>query len=133
MSLTAPKVSTPFNEDILALAMRNTFFRQVLSTGPHAQVVVMSIPPAGEIGEEVHTDVDQILVFVAGEGAAILDGERSAVSPGRLVHVPAGTRHNFVNTGTVDLKLYTVYAPPEHAPGTIHRTKAEADAEEGHV
>lgn len=133
MSLVAPKVSTPFNEDILALAMRNTFFRQVLSTGPHAQVVVMSIPPAGEIGEEVHTDVDQILVFVAGEGAAILDGERSLVSPGRLVHVPAGTRHNFVNTGPIDLKLYTVYAPPEHAPGTIHRTKAEADAEEGHA
>ncbi len=133
MSLAAPKVSTPFNEDILALAKSNVFFRQVLSTGPHAQVVVMSIPPAGEIGEEVHTDVDQILVFVAGEGAAILDGERSAVSPGRLVHVPAGTRHNFVNTGTIDLKLYTVYAPPEHAPGTIHRTKAEADAEEGHV
>ena len=133
MPLASPRVTTPFNEDILALATENAYFRRVLSTGPHAQVVVMSIPPAGEIGEEVHTDVDQILVFVTGEGAAVLDGERSHVSPGRLVHVPAGTLHNVVNTGSVDLKLYTVYAPPEHAPGTVHRTKAEADAEEGHV
>ena len=120
----------PFNEDIVARAQQNTLFREVLSTGPHSQVVVMSIPPGGEIGEEVHPDVDQVLVFVAGEGAAILDGERSVVGPGRLVHVPAGTRHNFVNTGPTDLRLYTVYAPPEHAPGTIHRTKAEADAAE---
>ncbi len=133
MPLASPGVTTPFNEDILALATENAYFRRVLSTGPHAQVVVMSIPPAGEIGEEVHTDVDQILVFVTGEGAAVLDGERSHVSPGRLVHVPAGTLHNVVNTGSVDLKLYTVYAPPEHAPGTVHRTKTEADAEEGHV
>jgi mannose-6-phosphate isomerase-like protein (cupin superfamily) len=133
MPLASPKATSPFNEDILARAVENVFFRQVLSTGPHAQVVVMCIPPAGEIGEEVHTDVDQILVFVTGEGAAVLDGERSHVSPGHLVHVTAGTRHNIVNTGSVDLKLYTVYAPPEHAPGTIHRTKAEADAEEGHA
>ena len=102
----------------------------MLATGPHSQVVVMSIPPGGEIGEEVHTDVDQVLVFVSGEGAAILDGERSRVGPDRLVQVPAGTRHNFVNTGSADLRLYTVYAPPQHAPGTIHRTKAEADAAE---
>jgi len=60
----------------------------------------------------------------------VLEGQRSSVSPGRLVHVPAGMRHNFVNTGSLDLKLYTVYAPPQHAPGTIHRTKADADAEE---
>ena len=133
MPLASPRVATPFNEDILALATENVYFRRVLSTGPHAQVVVMSIPPAGEIGEEVHTGVDQILVFVTGEGAVVLDGERSHVSPGRLVHVPAGTLHNVVNTGSTDLKLYTVYAPPEHAAGTVHRTKAEADAEEGHV
>ncbi len=120
----------PFNKDIVALATKNTLFREVLSTGPHSQVVVMSIPPGGDIGDEVHPDVDQVLVFVAGEGAAILDGERSIVGPGRLVHVPAGNRHNFVNTGPTDMRLYTVYAPPEHAPGTIHRTKAEADAAE---
>ena len=121
-----------YNEDIVELAKRNTYFREVLATGPHSQVVVMSIPPGGEIGEEVHEDVDQVLVFVAGEGAAILGGERSVVGPGRLVQVPAGTRHNVVNTGPNDLRLYTVYAPPEHAPGTIHRTKAEADAAEAH-
>lgn len=120
----------PFNEDILARARRNSYFREVVSTGPHAQVVVMSLPPAGEIGEEVHTDVDQILVFVEGEGVAVLGGQRSPVSPGRLVHVEAGTRHNFVNEGSVDLRLYTVYTAPKHAPGTIHRTRAEADADE---
>ncbi len=119
-----------FNEDIVSQARRNRWFREVVATGPHAQVVVMNIPPGGEIGEEVHRDVDQVLVFVDGEGAAILDGERSAVGPNRLVLVPAGMRHNFINTGSSDLRLYTVYAPPEHAPGTVHRTKAEADADE---
>ena len=119
-----------FNEDIMERTRRNGLFREVLATGPHAQVVVMSIPPGGDIGEEVHADVDQVLVFVEGTGEAVLDGERSPVRPDRLVLVPAGTRHNFVNTGSTDLRLYTIYAPPEHAPGTIHRTKADADAAE---
>ena len=134
MNLAATqKTIRPFNGDILARAKRNAFFREVVSTGPHAQVVVMSIPPAGEIGEEVHNDVDQVLVFVEGEGIAVLEGERSPMSPGRLVHVSAGTPHNVVNEGSVDLKLYTIYTGPKHAPGTIHRTKAEADADEGHA
>ena len=90
----------------------------------------MSIPPRGEIGEEVHEHVDQVLAFVAGEGVAILEGQESAVGPDRLVHVPAGLRHNVVNRGSTDLRLYTIYAPPQHANGTIHRTKAEADADE---
>src|SRR5512141_3031459 len=107
--LAPQKVAVPFNEDILARARRNSFFREVVSTGPHAQVVVMSIPPMGEIGEEIHHDVDQVLVFVEGEGVAVLEGQRTALMPGRLVHVPAGTRHNFLNEGSVDLKLYTVY------------------------
>ena len=118
-----------FNVDIVKAAKTNTFFRQVLSTGEHAQVVVMSIPPGGDIGEEVHKAVDQVLAFVEGEGVAILDGEESPVGPDRLVHVPAGVRHNFVNRGSVDLRLFTVYAPPQHAPGTIHKTKAEAVAD----
>jgi mannose-6-phosphate isomerase-like protein (cupin superfamily) len=117
-----------FNENIVARAKANSYFREVLSTGPHSQVVVMSIPPGGEIGEEVHPDVDQVLVFVVGEGQAILNGEKSAVAVDRLVHVPSGMRHNFVNSGKTDLRLYTIYAPPEHKPGTIHKTKAEADA-----
>lgn len=119
-----------FNVDIVAAAKANGFFRSVVSTGPHAQVVVMSIPPGGEIGEEVHHDVDQVLVFVEGRGAAILAGEESPVGPDHLVHVPAGMLHNVVNRGSGDLRLYTVYAPPEHAPGTIHKTKAEAEADE---
>jgi mannose-6-phosphate isomerase-like protein (cupin superfamily) len=133
MTTAGQEVNVPFNADIIARAKRNSFFREVVSTGPHAQVVVMSIPPAGEIGEEVHHDVDQVLVFVEGEGVAVLEGRRSPAQPDRLVHVPAGMRHNFVNEGSVDLKLYTVYAPPQHAPGTIHRTKAEADADEEHA
>jgi len=119
-----------FNEDIVARTQRNQWFREVLATGRNAQVVVMRIPPGGEIGEEVHHGVDQVLVFVEGQGEAILDGEVSPVMPDRLVLVPAGTRHNFVNTGSADLCLYTIYAPPEHARGTIHKTKAEADAAE---
>ena len=119
-----------FNIDIVAAATENSFFRKVVSTGPNAQVVLMSIPPNGEIGEEVHEDVDQVLAFVAGEGVAVLEGEESPVGRDRLVHVPAGMRHNIVNRGSVDLRLYTIYAPPEHAPDTIHRTRAEADAAE---
>jgi mannose-6-phosphate isomerase-like protein (cupin superfamily) len=119
-----------FSEDIIERAMRNTHFREVLSTGPHSQVVVMCIAAGSEIGEETHDDVDQVLVFTAGDGEAILDGERSRITAGRLVHVPAGTRHNIVNVGTGDLRLYTIYAPPEHAPGTIHDTRADAVAAE---
>jgi len=119
-----------FNVDIVAEAKANTYFRRVISTGPNAQIVLMSIPPRGEIGEEVHEHVDQVLAFVAGEGVATLEGQDSAVGPDRLVHVPAGLRHNVVNRGSTDLRLYTIYAPPQHAQGTIHRTKAEADKDE---
>ena len=125
--------AAPFHADIVARAHDNALFREVLSTGPHAQVVIMAIPPDGEIGEETHQGVDQVLVFTEGSGRAELDGERSPITPGTLVHVPAGTRHNVVNEGRTDLKLYTVYAPPQHAPGTIHRTKADADADDEHA
>ena len=111
-------------------AMANTFFREVLATGPHSQVVVMSIPPGDDIGAEVHADVDQVLVIVSGQGEAVLGDERTAIGPGWLVQVPAGTWHDIVNTGADDLRLYTVYAPPQHAPGTIHETKADAEAAE---
>jgi len=119
-----------FNVDIISAARGNANFREVLATGPHTQVVVMSIPPGGEIGAETHDHVDQVLTFVDGGGVASLGDEESAVSAGRLVLVPAGVRHNVVNTGTIDLRLYTIYAPPQHAPGTVHRTKADADADE---
>jgi mannose-6-phosphate isomerase-like protein (cupin superfamily) len=116
--------------DVDAAVRSNDAFRRELLTGEHTQVVVMTIPAGGEIGEEVHDDVDQVLAIVAGEGVAILEGEESHIGPDRLVHVPAGLRHNIVNRGSEPLRLYTVYAPPEHAPGTIHKTKAEADAAE---
>jgi len=119
-----------FNKDIVSLAKQNEYFRQEVVTGTHSQVVLMSIPPGQEIGEEIHPDVDQVLIFVSGEGEAVLNDEHSTVTTNSLCFVPAGTKHNFINTGTTDLKLYTVYAPPEHAPGTVHKTKAEADAAE---
>jgi mannose-6-phosphate isomerase-like protein (cupin superfamily) len=116
--------------DIVGLSNANASFRREVVTGEHGQVVLMSIPPGGEIGEEVHADVDQVLIFVSGEGSAVIEDETTPVGPGRLVFVQAGTKHNFINPGTDDLKLYTVYAPPEHAPGTVHETKQEADAAE---
>ena len=119
-----------FSIDITRAAAGNSAFRKVLSTGPNAQVVIMSIRPGEEIGEEVHDHVDQIFSFVAGAGVVIIEGEEHPVREGILVHVPAGMRHNVVNRGPIDLRLSTVYAPPQHAPGTIHQTKAEADRAE---
>ena len=118
--------------DIIQLARSNDAFRREVATGEHSQVVVMTIPPGGEIGEEVHEENDQLLVFVEGQADAVLDGRTTKVVPNRLVVVQAGTRHNFINTGQSPLRLVTVYAPPEHAPGTVHQTKAEADAAEHH-
>jgi mannose-6-phosphate isomerase-like protein (cupin superfamily) len=122
----------PVDIDIVQLARSNDAFRREVATGEHSQVVVMTIPPGEEIGEEVHEGNDQLLVFIDGQGDAVLDGRTAKVTPNDLVLVPAGTRHNFINTGEVPLRLVTVYAPPEHPPGTVHQTKAEADAAEDH-
>ncbi|SCG39155.1 Mannose-6-phosphate isomerase, cupin superfamily [Micromonospora inositola] len=115
---------------IATVAEKSPDFRRVLWTGEHTQLVIMTIPPGGEIGEEVHEDVDQILTFVSGTGEARVAGEKKEVVSGDLVVVPAGTKHNFVNTGPNPLVLYTVYGPPEHADQAVHRTKEEADAAE---
>jgi len=115
---------------IATVAEQSADFRRVLWTGGHTQLVIMTIPAGGEIGEEVHEDTDQILSFVSGTGEADLAGRTTAVAQGDLVVVPAGTRHNFRNTGVNPLVLYTVYGPPEHADGVVHTTKAEADAAE---
>ena len=115
-------------DDIVVLAKRNEDFRHEVITGQHSQIVLMSLAPGEEIGEEVHEGVDQTFVFVSGEGEAVLDGEKSPVSINNLYFVPAGTQHNFINTGSTPLKLYTIYAPPAHKPGTIFRTHAEAEA-----
>jgi mannose-6-phosphate isomerase-like protein (cupin superfamily) len=90
----------------------------------------MTIPADGEIGEEVHEDTDQVLSFVSGVGEARVGGQKRKVQAGDLVAVPAGTKHNFVNTGPNPLVLYTVYGPPEHAEGAVHHTKDEADEAE---
>lgn len=118
-----------FNQDIVALTLQNTDFRREILTEKHSQLVLMSIEPGGEIGAETH-HVDQVLMFVAGRGEAVLGGRKSPVKANTVVVVPAGTEHNFINTGDIPLKLWTVYAPPEEAPGTLHRTKADADAAE---
>lgn len=116
--------------DIQAAAWTNDAFRREVVTGKHEQVVVMTIPPGGEIGDEVHPDNDQVLVFLDGNGEAIIEGVTSPVAPNDLVFVHAGTRHNFINTGDGPMRLVTLYAPPHHAPGTVHQTKEEADAAE---
>nr|WP_297424477.1 cupin domain-containing protein [uncultured Actinotalea sp.] len=115
---------------IATVAEESPDFRRVLWTGEHTQLVVMTIPPGGEIGEEVHEDIDQILTFVSGIGEAVVGGQKKKVAQGDLVVVPAGKKHNFVNTGENPLILYTVYGPPEHADGAVHKTKEEADAAE---
>jgi mannose-6-phosphate isomerase-like protein (cupin superfamily) len=118
-----------FHYTIATVAEQYADFRRVLWTGKHSQLVVMTIPPGDEIGEEIH-EVDQILTFVSGVGEARISGEKRKVAQGDLVVVPAGRTHNFVNTGPNPLVLYTVYAPPEHADGAVHRTKAEAEEAE---
>lgn len=115
---------------IATVAEKSRDFRRVLWTGEHSQLVIMTIPPGGEIGQEVHEDVDQILTFVSGTGEARVNGEKREVAQGDLVAVPAGTKHNFVNTGPNPLVLYTVYGPPEHADQAVHRTKDEAEVAE---
>ena len=108
---------------------RNTDFRRVLYTGAHSQLVLMRLQPGEEIGEEVHGDVDQFFRFEAGTGAVVIDGVRHAVKDGTAVVVPSGARHNVVNTSkTADLKLYTIYSPPEHQDKVVRRTKQDAQA-----
>jgi len=115
---------------IAAVAEQSADFRRVLWTGEHAQLVIMTIPPAGEIGAETHEHNDQILTFVSGTGEADVAGQTKAVAPGDLVAVPAGTLHNFRNTGVNPLVLYTMYGPADHAVGAVHATKEAADAAE---
>src|ERR1700709_276124 len=107
-------------------AEKSPDFRRVLWTGEHTQLVIMTIPPGGEIGEEVHEDTDQIITLVIVTGEATVSGQKRKVAQGDLVVVPAGRKHNFVNTGQNPLILYTVYGPPEHAEGAVHTTKEQA-------
>ena len=118
-------------QDIEALAIKNEYFRQVLYTAKHCQLVVMALKPAEEIGAEVHK-LDQFFRVEEGSGEAVLDGIRSSIQSGFAVIVPAGTNHNIINTGSVPLKLYTLYSPPNHRDGVVHRTRADAEADNEH-
>jgi len=120
-----------FVQDIEALAIENEYFRQVLYTAKYCQLVVMALKPAEEIGAEVHK-LDQFFRVEEGSGEAVLDGVRSPIKSGFAVIVPAGTNHNIINTGSVPLKLYTLYSPPNHRDGVVHRTRADAEADNEH-
>jgi mannose-6-phosphate isomerase-like protein (cupin superfamily) len=114
-------------------AEKNTDFRRILYTGKYSQLVLMSLKPGEEIGEETHEDVDQFFRFEKGEGKVIIDDLEHKVKDGDAVIVPAGARHNVVNTSKrMNLKLYTIYSPPEHQDGVVRHTKKEAMASKEH-
>ena len=114
-------------DDIEKQTTQNEDFRRVLYTGEHLQLVLMTLQPGEEIGEEVHEDRDQFFRFEEGEGVVLIDGKENRVEDDFAVIVPAGARHNVRNTGSRPLRLYTVYGPPEHKDGVVQSTKAEAD------
>ena len=118
-------------QDIDGIAVKNTDFRQVLYTAKNCQLVVMALKPKEEIGAEVHK-LDQFFRVEAGTGEAVLDGVHTEIKAGFAVLVPAGTNHNIINTGNGPMKLYTLYAPPNHRDGVIHHTRAEAEADNEH-
>lgn len=115
---------------IIEQAAENDNFRKVLATTDHTQLVLMSIEVGDDIGEEVHEDEDQLLFFVDGEAKAVVDGREEDLKIGDIVLVPAGKKHNFINTGDITLKLFTTYSPAHHPEGTVHKTKADAEAAE---
>jgi len=120
-----------FVQDIEKVAIMNEDFRQVLYTAKNCQLVVMALKPNEEIGAEVHK-LDQFFRVEEGNGEAVLNGVRTAISAGFAVLVPAGTNHNIINTGNGSLKLYTIYAPPNHRDGVVHHTRAEAEGDKEH-
>ena len=120
-----------FVQDIERIAIKNVDFRQVIYTAKSCQLVVMALKPKEEIGMEVHK-LDQFFRVEEGSGEAVLDGVHTAITSGFAVLIPAGTNHNIVNTGNVPLKLYTLYAPPNHRDGVIHHTRADALADNEH-
>ena len=116
----------PYDQDVVKLAKANTAFRRVILTGEHLQIVIMSLEPGQNIGMETHSDTDQTLLFVKGKGQAKIGDLERPVKKGSLAFVPAGTQHDFTNTGNKQLKLVTVYSPPEHESGTVELTKPNA-------
>jgi len=121
-----------FADDIEELTEGNARFRRVLYTAKNMQLVLMALQPGEEIGEETHEDRDQFFRVEKGEGEIWIDGSRTRIKSDMAMIVPAGARHNVKNTGDEPLKLYTIYAPPEHVDGTVHATKSDAEASEEH-
>jgi len=121
-----------FVADIEDLASDNSDFRRVMYTGKKLQIVLMSLQPGEDIGEEVHEDGDQFFRVEKGKGEVWIDGKRSKIKSDDGILIPAGARHNIINTGDKPLRLYTLYAPPEHRDGTVHATKADAERMEEH-
>ncbi|NLA38608.1 MAG: cupin domain-containing protein [Methanomicrobiales archaeon] len=122
-----------FSTNIEDDTVENSDFRRVLYTGQFSQLVLMCLKPGEEIGEEVHDDIDQFFRFEEGEGVVVINGVKHAVEDGSAVIVPGGASHNVLNTSkTADLKLYTIYSPPEHRDGVLHKTREEAMAQEEH-
>lgn len=119
----------PFQTNIIKNTADNTDFRRVLFTGEKSQLVVMSIPPGGEVGQETHPHVEQILYFQSGSGKAILDGKTTQIGPGDVVVVTPGTQHNFINTGKIPLQIFTTYAPPNHIDRRIQHTIEDEKAD----
>ena len=120
-----------YSTNIETKTLQNNDFREVLYTAPHSQLVVMTLQPGEDIGQETHDDRDQFIRVEAGQGEAILDGVRHTLNDGVAVVIPAGTEHNVINTSpTEPMHLYTIYSPPEHPDGTINRTKQDAIAYE---
>lgn len=120
-----------FYTDIERDTLTNTNYRKVVYTGPHSQLVLMSLAPGQEIGLEIHPDNDQFFRFEAGEGRVVIDGNEYQVTDGSAIIVPAGAEHNVVNTsGSESLKLYTIYSPAHHKDGIIRSTKQAADTNE---
>ena len=109
--------------------LENNYFREVLFTTDKSQLVVMALKPGEDIGMEVHSEHDQFIRIESGKGKAIMNGEEHEITDGSAIVVPAGTQHNVINTSEVEMKLYTIYTPPEHKQGTIHKTKEEAKEE----
>lgn len=120
-----------FVQDIEGLATQNEEFRKVLYTAKNCQLVLMALKPQEEIGAEVHR-LDQFFRVEEGSGEAVLDGVRTPIRAGFAVLVPAGTKHNIVNTGAEPLKFYTLYAPPNHRDRVVHHTRADAEADSEH-
>ena len=120
-----------FVQNIESIAINNEAFRRVLYTAMNCQLVVMALKPGEEIGAEVHK-LDQFFRVEEGTGDAVLDGVRTSISAGFAVIVPAGANHNIINTGSVPLKLYTLYAPPNHRDGIVHQTRHEAEVDNEH-